>query len=84
MTETTDKSGVTIYWRPGCGYCSRLRADLGAAADAATWRNIWEDDQARSYVASVNNGNEIVPTVVIAGKAHTNPKPDLVLAALVS
>ncbi|MEO8750935.1 MAG: glutaredoxin domain-containing protein [Allobranchiibius sp.] len=75
-------SDVTIYWRPGCGYCSRLRSALGSAADTATWRNIWEDDDARRYVASVNNGNEIVPTVVIAGSPHTNPGADLVLEAL--
>ena len=75
-------SDVTIFWRPGCGYCARLRSSLGSAADKATWRNIWEDDEARTYVAGVNNGNEIVPTVVIAGTPHTNPDPDVVLTAL--
>ncbi len=75
-------SEITIYWRPGCGFCSRLRSSLGAAAEKATWRNIWEDDEARTFVASVNNGNEIVPTVVIGGTPHTNPDPTTVLSAL--
>lgn len=75
---------VTIYWRPGCGFCSRLRAGLGSAAEKATWRNIWEDSEARTFVASVNNGNEIVPTVVIAGVPHTNPESTTVLTALAS
>ncbi len=77
-------SDVTIYWRPGCGYCSRLRQALGEAGATATWRDIWQDDDARTYVASVNRGNEIVPTVVIDGTPHTNPDPDQVLAALTS
>lgn len=77
-------SDVTIYWRPGCGYCARLRSVLGSAGDSATWRNIWEDSEARRYVASVNDGDEIVPTVVIAGTPHTNPAPEDVLDALVS
>ena len=38
--------------------------------------------EARAYVASVNGGNEIVPTVVIDGTPHTNPDPRQVRAAL--
>jgi hypothetical protein len=44
--------------------------------------NIWEDEAGRVYVASVNQGNETVPTVVIDGVPHTNPSPMLVKAAL--
>lgn len=75
-------SDVTIYWRPGCGFCSRLSAVVEPVRDNATWRNIWEDTDAAAYVRSVNNGNEVVPTVVIDGRPHTNPDPGLVLAAL--
>lgn len=75
-------SDVTIYWRPGCPYCDRLERTLGVHADEATWVNIWEDDDAREFVASVNGGNEVVPTVVIDGEAHTNPSPKVVKAAL--
>ena len=31
----------------------------------------------------VNDGNEVVPTVVIDGRPHTNPDPALVKKALV-
>lgn len=75
-------SDVTIYWRPGCGFCARLEDTISAVRDRAGWRNIWEDEEAAAFVRSVNNGNEIVPTVVIDGQAHTNPDPGLVLAAL--
>lgn len=79
MSRTPD---VTIYWRPGCGFCRRLETAIGADRDKATWRNIWADAEAREFVAMVNDGNEIVPTVVIDGRPHTNPDPGLVVAAL--
>lgn len=79
MAKSTD---VTVYWRPGCGFCQRLERALGPLKDKATWRNIWEDDEAREFVAMVNDGNEIVPTVVIDGRPHTNPEPALVKKAL--
>ena len=62
-------SDVTIYWRPGCVFCMRLENALRASRNKATWRNIWEDDEAREFVAMVNDGNEVVPTVVIDGHA---------------
>ncbi|HIT74427.1 MAG TPA: hypothetical protein IAA98_02455 [Candidatus Avipropionibacterium avicola] len=69
---------VVIHWRPGCMYCSALRARLGRTGRRATWVNIWKDPVGRDYVRSVNDGNETVPTVVIDGTAHTNPPPELV------
>lgn len=65
--------GVVVYWRPGCGYCQRLRSALGPDAERVTWVNIWQDDEAAAYVRSVNDGNETVPTVVVDGQVHTNP-----------
>lgn len=78
----TGESGVLVYWRPGCMYCERLRGVLGDHAPRADWIDIWSDPEAAAFVAGVNDGNEVVPTVVIDGVAHTNPDPDLVLAAL--
>ena len=75
-------SDVTIYWRPGCGFCARLKDTISPVSNKATWLNIWQDEDAAAFVRSVNNGNEVVPTVVIDGQAHTNPDPGLVLEAL--
>lgn len=75
---------VVIYWRPGCGYCQRLKGALGQHGQKATWVNIWQDDDAAAYVRSVNEGNETVPTVVIDGTPHTNPRPGLVKERLAS
>lgn len=64
-----------VYWRPGCPYCMRLRARLGRAARRAYWVDIWRDPAGAAAVRAVNDGNETVPTVVVAGRSHTNPDP---------
>lgn len=76
------ENGVVIYWRPGCVFCARLRARLGSLRRRATWVNIWQDPEAAAFVASVNDGNEVVPTVLIDGVPVTNPEPDRVREAL--
>ncbi|MGB3762401.1 MAG: glutaredoxin domain-containing protein [Ornithinimicrobium sp.] len=83
-TDHTPDDGVVIYWRPGCGFCARLRSTLGAEGDKATWINIWEDEDAAAFVRSVNDGNETVPTVVLDGIPVTNPSPVLVQEKLAS
>lgn len=76
------ENGVAIYWRPGCPFTARLRLAVRSQRDRARWVNIWEDDAGRAFVASVNDGNETVPTVIIDGIPHTNPDPSVVKAAL--
>ncbi|MGW1965001.1 glutaredoxin domain-containing protein [Streptomyces sp. NPDC001935] len=67
-----------VYWRPGCTYCIRLRLRLGRRARRLHWVNIWRDPAGAAAVRAVNDGNETVPTVVMAGRPHTNPDPDWV------
>lgn len=76
--QAAARDGVAIYWRPGCTFCLALRTRIGKYADRAAWVNIWEDHEAAAYVRSVNRGNETVPTVVIDGEPHTNPRPGVV------
>ena len=73
---------VVIYWRRGCPFTKRLRLVLRKRGADAVWVDIWADSDAAAYVRSVNDGNETVPTVVIAGQAHTNPRPRQVVEAL--
>lgn len=82
MALPEDQRRVVIYWRPGCIFCQRLKGGLGSDGGKATWINIWQDEDAAAFVRSVNDGNEVVPTVVIDGQPHTNPAPQLVLDAL--
>ncbi len=44
--------------------------------------NIWEDDEARAFVQSQNNGNETVPTVRVGNAVATNPSPGPFVAFL--
>lgn len=73
---------VVVYWRKGCPFCQRLRLGLGKRVREVVWVDVWADPDASAYVRSVNDGNEVVPTVVIGGVPHTNPPPREVLAAL--
>ncbi|WP_031519137.1 glutaredoxin domain-containing protein [Streptomyces sp. NRRL F-5123] len=73
--RSAEDGRAVVYWRPGCAYCLRLRARLGWRARRAHWVNIWRDPAGAAAVREVNGGNETVPTVVVAGRAHTNPDP---------
>ncbi|CAL9477889.1 glutaredoxin domain-containing protein [Streptomyces sp. enrichment culture] len=64
-----------VFWRPGCTFCMRLRMRLGRRARRMYWVDIWRDAEGAALVRAVNDGNETVPTVLVAGRAYTNPAP---------
>ncbi|QCD54233.1 glutaredoxin domain-containing protein [Streptomyces hawaiiensis] len=64
-----------VFWRPGCKYCMRLRIRLGRSARQVHWVDIWRDPAGAAAVRAANDGNETVPTVIVAGQPHTNPDP---------
>jgi len=70
---------VTVYWRPGCPYCRRLRGDLRRIGLPVREVNIWEDPSAAARVRSVAGGNETVPTVLAGGRALVNPPASVVI-----
>ena len=77
--ESSARDGRPIvYWRPGCAYCLRLRVRLGRRARRLHWVDIWRDPAGAAAVRAVNDGNETVPTVFVAGQAHVNPAPEWV------
>lgn len=80
--RAADDGRVVVYWRKGCPFCKRLELVLGKRVDDVVWVDVWAEPEASAYVRSVNNGNEVVPTVVIDGAPRTNPPPREVLAAL--
>lgn len=71
---TTESNGVTVYWRPGCPYCSRLLRDLRLLGLPFDKANIWESTRAAATVRSVAGGNETVPTVLVGQHALVNPR----------
>ncbi|TCC53372.1 hypothetical protein E0H75_06605 [Kribbella capetownensis] len=76
--EAVTRGKPTVYWRPGCQYCLRLRLALIGTARRASWVNIWTDPEAAAAVRAVANGNETVPTVVVDGVGRVNPGPQWV------
>ncbi|MFF7203264.1 glutaredoxin domain-containing protein [Streptomyces sp. NPDC008141] len=64
-----------VFWRPGCPYCLRMRIRLGRRSRQVHWVNIWRDPAGAAEVRAVNDGNETVPTVFVAGRPHVNPDP---------
>ncbi|PZS27160.1 MAG: NrdH-redoxin [Pseudonocardiales bacterium] len=79
---TSARRVVTLYWRPGCMFCMRLRLALRWHHLRVHQVNIWKDSAAAAFVRSVAGGNETVPTVVIDGRAVVNPAPGDVVAAI--
>ncbi|PSJ30554.1 hypothetical protein B7P34_00630 [Streptosporangium nondiastaticum] len=86
--EAQERSAIdgrpVVYWRAGCKYCLRLRIRLGRNARRLHWVDIWRDPAGAEAVRAANDGNETVPTVVVAGRPHVNPGPEWVLAQLSS
>lgn len=65
---------LTMYSTPWCGYCHRLKSQLDREGIAYTVVDIEQDPEAAVLVEQINNGNQVVPTVVFSdGSAFTNP-----------
>jgi mycoredoxin len=73
---------VTVYWRPGCPFCVRLRQDLQVMGLPTREVNIWADPADAARVRSLAGGNETVPTVVVGEHALVNPSASEVLARI--
>ena len=74
---------LTMYTTTWCGYCARLKSQLGREGIAFTEVDIEQDPAAADFVMSVNGGNQTVPTVVFPdGAARTNPSIGEVKALL--
>lgn len=71
-----------MYTRPGCPFSAKLRVKLVLARIPFTRVDIWQDKAAAEIVRSVNDGNELVPTVRIGEVFLSNPSLGEVKAAL--
>jgi glutaredoxin len=68
-----ERDDVVIYWRPDCVYCLNLLLQLRFTRLRYRKVDIRKDAGARAFVRVVADGNETVPTVVVAGQAMVNP-----------
>ena len=76
-------SSFTMYTTPWCGYCQRLKGQLGREDITFDEVDIEQVPEAAQVVEKVNEGNQTVPTLVYAdGTAMTNPSIAQVRAKL--
>ena len=74
---------VVMFSTSWCGYCKNLKSQLDRAGIAFTEVNIEEVEGTAELVASVNGGNQTVPTLVFPdGSTATNPSLAAVQARL--
>jgi mycoredoxin len=73
----------TMYSTPWCGYCFRLKGQLDREGIPFEMVDIEQQPEAAELVATINNGNQTVPTLVYSdGTAMTNPSLAQVKAKL--
>jgi glutaredoxin-like protein len=73
---------MVLYTRPGCPFSAKLRTKLALARIPYTKVDIWQDKDAAAVVRSVNDGNELVPTVRVGEVFLSNPSVREIKAAL--
>jgi mycoredoxin len=74
QTFTPDAGSVTMFTTSWCGYCRNLKNQMNKAGVKYTEVNIEEVDGTAEIVASVNGGNQTVPTLIFPdGSTATNP-----------
>jgi mycoredoxin len=73
-TYTPAEGSVTMFSTSWCGYCARLKKQLDSQGIAYNEVNIEQIEGTAELVASVNGGNQTVPTVIFPdGSTATNP-----------
>lgn len=74
MDYTPPAGSITMFSTTWCGYCRRLKSQLDAQGIGYQEINIEEVDGTAELVASLNGGNQTVPTVIFPdGTTATNP-----------
>lgn len=74
MDYIPEAGTITMFSTTWCGYCSRLKGELSRAGIGYTEINIEEVEGTADLVATLNGGNQTVPTVLFPdGSSATNP-----------
>ncbi|GAA2021150.1 mycoredoxin [Pseudokineococcus marinus] len=68
------EGAVTMFTTSWCGYCRNLKRQMDREGISYSEVNIEETPGTAEFVASVNGGNQTVPTLLFAdGSTATNP-----------
>ena len=74
---------IIVYGTPVCPMVTPVRGALKRASVEYDYIDIWQDDEARARVRSINNGNESVPTIIFPdGSTLTEPSGQQLLSKL--
>ena len=76
MKDSLSLSGqeFVMFSTDWCGYCKRLKGQLGEVGITFREINVEENPDSASFVEAVNGGNRVVPTLLFSdGTALTNP-----------
>jgi glutaredoxin len=73
---------VTVYYKPGCPFSTRLRLALRLRRVAFRSVRFRDDEDGAAAVRAVNAGNEISPTVQVNQRWLTNPPAKAVIHAI--
>ena len=74
MDYIPEAGTITMFSTTWCGYCSRLKTQLDKQGIGYTEVNIEDVPGTAELVASLNGGNQTVPTVLFPdGTSATNP-----------
>jgi mycoredoxin len=74
MDYIPESGTITMFSTSWCGYCARLKTQLTKAGIAYNEVNIEEVEGTAELVATINGGNQTVPTVLFPdGSSATNP-----------
>lgn len=57
-------SKILVYGTQWCGDCSRAKAFMDEKNISYNWVDIDEDADANKEVERLNNGNQVVPTII--------------------
>ena len=56
---------IRMFGAPWCPDCKRSKQFLNEQRIPYEWNDIDQDEEARSYVQQVNNGKQIIPTIIL-------------------
>ena len=57
-------ANITVYGAPWCPDCTRAKQFLGEQRVRYNWVDIDRNEDARAYVQQVNDGKQIIPTII--------------------
>lgn len=80
--EVPAADAVTVYWRPGCMFCSSLLRGLERLGLPLERHDIWSEPDAAADLRRITGGPETVPTVTVGAVALVNPAVRDVLRAV--